>query len=306
MDYILVCKDLYQYFEYMTIDDERKITLTKYVSRKGDKKKILSDHNPMFASFNIQYEKMRFKEPRKEIFNLKNQECQTKFLNMTNKGFKFQNCFKSNRSFDEKCSMFMHTLDDMLHGCFRKIRIPKKGKYGGSKSEVNELILQKNKLSLSLNTIGCKIGRCIIENEITKLEGRICDISANHNAEIVMEYTKNIETSSGNFSQLGLWKLKNVLCPKQSDPPMAKKDKYGTLITSPSLIKNLYLETYEERLMNRKIKPELQDLFFLKSELWNLKIEELEGRKTEAWSKEDLEKASKALRITKPGTPKAL
>ena len=123
LDYILVCKDLYQYFEYMTIDDERKVTLTKYVTRNGNKKKIPSDHNPMFASFSIQYEKMRYKEPRKEIFNLKNSECQANFFDLTNNGSKFQNCLKSNKSFDEKCSMFIHTLDDMLHRCFRKIRI---------------------------------------------------------------------------------------------------------------------------------------------------------------------------------------
>ena len=57
---------------------------------------------------------------------------------------------------------------------------------------------------------------------------------------------------------------------------------------------------------NTKIKPELQDLFFLKSELWNLKIEELEGRKTEAWSKEDLEKALKSLKNNKTRDPKGL
>ena len=131
MDYVLVCKELYQYFENMVIDEERKLTLTKYATTKGNKKKISSDHNPMMANFNIEYEKMTIKENRKEIFNLKNGECQSKFFEETNKGTNFQNCFNSNRSFEEKCNKFINTLDDVLHKCFRKIRIRKDWKSGG-------------------------------------------------------------------------------------------------------------------------------------------------------------------------------
>ena len=89
LDYVLVCKELYQYFENMVIDEERKLTLTKYATTKENKKKISSDHNPMMANFNIEYEKMTNKENRKEIFSLKNGECQSKFFEETNKGTNF-------------------------------------------------------------------------------------------------------------------------------------------------------------------------------------------------------------------------
>ena len=56
----------------MAIDEERNYTLTKYATTKGKKKKISSDHNPILASFNIEYEKCKSKEIRREIFNLKN------------------------------------------------------------------------------------------------------------------------------------------------------------------------------------------------------------------------------------------
>jgi exonuclease III len=65
LDYMLVCQELYQFFVKMEIDDSRKYTLTKYATSKGVKSKVLSDHNPMFAKFNIKYEKLRESAPRR-------------------------------------------------------------------------------------------------------------------------------------------------------------------------------------------------------------------------------------------------
>ena len=80
--------------------------------------------------------------------------------------------------------------------------------------------------------------QCITENEIITLEEKICQMPANYNAAVVTEFTKSMESESGNFFQLGMWKLKYGLCPKQTDPHMAKRDKNGTLITSSHLLKN--------------------------------------------------------------------
>ena len=306
LDYMLVCKELYQYFESMVIDEERNLTLTKYIANKTTKKSVPSDHNPMFARFNIKYRKNRFREPRREIFNLKNGECQEKFFQDTSIGIKFQHCFWSTKNFEEKCTKFKNTLDDTLHKCFKKIRITKNGKAGGVRREVNQLIIEKNKLSLSLRTIQCKLGRCILENEINKIEEKIGKISASQNSDIVREAVKSLQTSGGSFSQLGMWKLKNLMCPKIKDPPMAKRDKNGSLITSPSLLKRVYLETYKERLKPREIKPELLDLFYLKSELWDLKLEELEANKTKLWSIEELERVLKSLKNNKTRDPQGL
>ena len=86
LDYVLVCKQLYQFFEKMVIDEERIYTLTKYATTKGSLKKMSIDHNPLIASFNIEYEKRKNKCLRREIFNLKNHDFQLKFFEETNKG----------------------------------------------------------------------------------------------------------------------------------------------------------------------------------------------------------------------------
>ena len=74
------------------------------------------------------------------------------------------------------------------------------------------------------------------------------------NASIVKEHLETLENLEGNFSQLGLWKLKQKLCPFPADLPMAKHDELGNLITAPETIKNLYVRTYQERLRYRQMK----------------------------------------------------
>ena len=59
LDYMLVCEELYTFFETLMIDDQRKYTLTKYATTKGLKTKVISDYNPMFAKFSMKYEKSR-------------------------------------------------------------------------------------------------------------------------------------------------------------------------------------------------------------------------------------------------------
>ena len=102
--------------------------------------------------------------------------------------------------------------------------------------------------------------------------------------KIVKEYINSLSSADGNFLQLKLWKLKNKLCPKTSEPPMAQKDENETLVTHPELLKSLYLRTYMNRLCSREMKPELLDVFFLKEELWSSRMEELKRRKSLPWT----------------------
>ena len=53
LDYVIVCKKLSSSLKKMTIDDKRQFTLTKYASTSGIRMKKVSDHNPIYAEFNI-------------------------------------------------------------------------------------------------------------------------------------------------------------------------------------------------------------------------------------------------------------
>ena len=70
---------------------------------------------------------------------------------------------------------------------------------------------------------------------------------------------------------------------------MAKNDFDGNLITSPEGLKNIYIETYKPKLKNREMKPELLDLYWLKTELWLSRLEYLKEKRTAQRNMNDLE-----------------
>ena len=94
---------------------------------------------------------------------------------------------------------------------------------------------------LSLNT---KIS--IIDDQLQVLISKIY-------FEKIKEYVHNSETLDGNFCSLKVWKLKQKLIMKPKDPPMAKMDIGGNLVTSEGPLKALYLETYANRLKHKPI-----------------------------------------------------
>ena len=93
---------------------------------------------------------------------------------------------------------------------------------------------------------------------------------------------------NGEFSQCGMWKLKSKLCPIPLDPPTAKLDENGCLVTNTEELLNLYLDTYSKRLSHRKMKNKYEDIFELKNESWQMRLKKISGVKTEEWTKNDL------------------
>ena len=61
-----------------------------------------------------------------------------------------------------------------------------------------------------------------IEEKLNEIESYLTEKCASKNAATVKEYINAVQLD-GNFSPLKLWKLKQKLCPKACDPPMAKK-----------------------------------------------------------------------------------
>ena len=159
-------------------------------------------------------------------------------------------CFTQNRNFDDQCKYFFNTLDDILHQCFRKVRI------GGNKIKKNEiqvLMNQKSNLKSFLISNKCKLAANMVNRKLEEVEEQLTKLSAERNFKLVTEYIGNLEDAEGRFNPTGMWRLKNKLLPREYDPPMAKKDKFGNLITAPEALKSLYLETYQERLKHREI-----------------------------------------------------
>ena len=80
---------------------------------------------------------------------------------------------------------------------------------------------------------------------------------------------------------------------------MAKVDASGQIIPSPNLLKDLYLRTYQDRLSHRVMKAEYEDIFEIKSELWEILLEACKSRTSQPWEMSDLDKVLKNLKTNK-------
>jgi hypothetical protein len=98
--------------------------------------------------------------------------------------------------------------------------------------------------------------------------------------------------------------LKKKLAPKNTiDPPAAKIDKFGNLVTDKKGLEELYLETYKDRLKPNEIADGLEDLKSLKEYLFQLRLKYASQQISDDWSYSDLEKVLKSLKNGKSRDP---
>ena len=97
-----------------------------------------------------------------------------------------------------------------------------------------------------------------------------------------------------------MWKMKKKLAPKNTlDPPAAKKDQHGTLITDKSQLEKLYDKTYLDRLQPNKTVAGLEETQELQNYLFELRCEAAKRNVSDDWTEEDLEKLLKSFRNNK-------
>ena len=73
-------------------------------------------------------------------------------------------------------------------------------------------------------------------------------------------------------------------CQVRASPPQTGKVGTGQVETNqggtaPEGIKDLYINTYKERLRNRDMNIELMDVYFLKMKLWDIRNEHMRSKK---------------------------
>ena len=111
----------------------------------------------------------------------------------------------------------------------------------------------------------CEIAKQICNSSLKEIENDMIEIVAEKNTKKVKSIIEESKSSNGGFSQLLYWKLKRKLIGKDIDPPSAKVDKNGALVTSQNMLKELYLNTYIERLSPNEESEEIGDIIKLKN-----------------------------------------
>ena len=120
-------------------------------------------------------------------------------------------------------------------------------------------------------------------------------------AEKYAEEMKNLNCYEGGMNAGRLWKLRKKLCPYKENPPTAMLDTSGNTISSES---NLKEHTINHKVLeNRVIKPGLESLQAAKENLHKERIDLAKIKKSEPWTKEDLETVLKHLKKNKSRDP---
>ena len=110
MDIVLISSDIEDQLISMNIDEEQNFVLTKIVKKyNGEVKKTESDHNIIETEFLIKITYNTCK-PKHEMYNLKNQECQLKFKEHTDKTH-MADIFQSPKSLEILTVKFLKQLD---------------------------------------------------------------------------------------------------------------------------------------------------------------------------------------------------
>ena len=305
IDYIIISRDLSKTVTEMKIDEDKEYVLARYIKTRSGTKIINSDHNMLSCRFSLVFNK-KPKKIRQEFFKYKNEEDRKKFLKETSESTKFRKCFDNTENFEISSNKFFKTLKNTIQNCFKKVRVVQGQNKKLGNPSIQEKLKQNTKLKAFLKINKCKADQEVAESRLSEIEETIANELASYNAETVKDYVENMENLDSSFSQLGLWKLKKKLCSKIFDPPMAKNDKNGNLVTSTEALKNLYLETYKNRLKHREMKEEYMDIYFLKSELWKYRLQYMRKNKSKQWSMTQLEKVLKSLKNNKSMDPNGM
>ena len=136
-----------------------------------------------------------------------------------------------------------------------------------------------------------------VEEDLIVVKESVAKICSGTNKRIVEDYRVSCDDGIEGYSQPKTWKLKKKLAPKNTfDPPAAKKDKSGNLITDKKGLETLYIDTYKDRLKPNTIATVLENVKYLKEYLFQLRLKHASSIISEDWKMADLEKVLKSLK----------
>ena len=302
LDHYIVCKEFFKHVSKMVIDENSAYALTKYTNKKGDKTLVKeSDHRTMILELNLKWNsESKMHEKRKEVWNYKNDVDFEKFKTLTESDKDLNKCFDDeNEDLEESSKRWLKLVNNIIKRAFRKIRI-KKNKIA---PELEILFQDKESIKIKIaekeNDESLEEA-AVLNNKLVDVNEKISKLCAAKNKAIVDEYIGPRSDIFEGFSQAKTWNLMKKLSPKNTiDPPAAKKDNLGELVTDQEALETLYLETYKSRLQPNPVSKDMAELKYLKEYLYDMQINLAKGRTTNDWTIDDLNKALKTLKNNK-------
>ena len=296
LDVFIVCDLVLPFVTKMVIDENKKHILTNYENIKKGGKANDTDHSTENIDLKL---KISAEKPiRQEVWNFRNKDAQNKFKMQTSKTNDFTNCFNNELSLEIQIQNWRNILVKNIKDNFKKVRITKKIKGNIYDKKVNKFVNLRNKL-LNNHRNG--------NHKIEEIEEVIAETEANINRKKIVENFKSFSENPENLNLQQIWKLMNKLWPKvEPKLPAGKKDHRGILITESNKIKQLLAREYKERLRERPIRPDLENIILKKNKIFQAKLKFACGNKSKQWNMKDLEKALKDLKNNRSRDPEGL
>ena len=300
LDFFVVCEKIIPFVKRMVVDEDQKYVLSNYTKVKGKRIIKKSDHNPVILELALDY---TIKKPdRIETFNFRNKECQLTFSQKTDESRVLTKTFLKAGNTDEKCGRWFKTLKGEFHKSFKKIRYTNKKKV----TEVSQTLEKRREIIQKMKTCQDE-DKENLQDQLTELENDVCDLVAKENYKKVVDNFQMMECHSGKVQPAGIWNIKRRVFPKNKESlPTAKKNCEGKVITSQSLIKTLYLDTFVHRLRHRPANKEYIYLKYLKEQLWQMRLKQAKQCKSANWNEAQLMKILSCLKNNKSRDPHGL
>ena len=303
IDFFVVCREMFEKVLKMTIDEDTKYVLTKFYKYKTKTSIVESDHNLMTLELVFKWNQ-KIKIDRKEIYNLRNIECQEEFTKNTSNNEKLIDVI-NNENIITGGAKWIKELKHNVAKSFKKIRVSKTKEKPSR--ELHELFVEREYLKRNIKNIKNRINEeeysqsnKKLEKKLKDIENKIADIEAEKNFEVIKEHVNHLIDDTDNLNCIKMWELKKKLgANNKTTTPAAKKNTDGKLVTTSVQLKELYKNTYIKRMEHRKMKPELQNMYKIKMDLYQLRIEVCKKTKSSDWSEKDLLKVLKSLKKKK-------
>ena len=302
IDHFLVCQVMYERIVSLQIDKDRKYSLTKFTTRNGNKLcSKQSDHNTLILEMNQKWKStLKEKEIRQEILNYKNKEEFETFIKLTNDSIELRTCFDDdNEDIEISSKKWLKHLKLILKASFSKLRLKK----GNLDPKLQYLFQEKETIKSKIQQLENKNKYEEIkhlEDSLEKIDEKISNMCADKNKKIVNDYLGKTGDIIEGYNQAKTWGLTKKLSPKNSfDPPCAKRDKNGYLVTEKEALEKLYIETYTERLKPNEVREGFSELKIMKEYLFQINHKIAKARPSNDWKLEDLEKSLKTFKNNK-------
>ena len=260
-----------------------------------------SDHRTLILKIDHMWNpNVTSKEERIEVFNYKNVDNLKKFIHLTSNSEDLKHCFHDNNvNLEESSKKWLRILKGIIKSSFTKIRVkknkllPELEKLFQEKESLKSRIAEKE----NLEAVDEAAELC---DELNEVEEKIANICAKKNKALVDEHLGAKNDTIEGYSQAKIWSLKKKLSPKNTiDPPAAKKDEHGNLVTDREALEDLYLETYKSRLKPNPVADGYEDLKELNEYLSEMQLKLAKSKISRDWSIDDFEKALKSFKNNK-------